>query len=106
MEFEALWQKIVEGLAEPLLLNLPDDAGEGGRFHAWHDLGGDGRPEAIWTKPLQGEKQIRLPQHKADYRKVYEAVRDGRCDGPRACREIASRGHYIYAVIRHFGGLP
>lgn len=104
MEFDALWQKMTQALREPELITVPEQApGEQPeRFHAWYDPGGDGKPEAIWTKPFQGAKQVRLPHRREDFMKVYEAVQNGTRD-PDALREAALRGHYLWALMKRFG---
>src|SRR5690606_20857853 len=110
---DALWQRLVTALAEPELHAVPD-ANE--RFHAWFDPGGDGKPPAIWTKPLQGAKQVRLPHRREAFRTVYDFVEQGdfakqggatpACDLVAACREITLRGHYLYSLMRAHGWEP
>ncbi len=101
-EFAALWQRITAALREPALYHVE---GSDERFHAWYDAGGDGKPESVWTKPLQGAKQVRLPQTEADYRKVFDAVRaqGDSIPAPERLREVTLRGHYLHTVMRHFG---
>lgn len=101
-EFTQMWRRLTDALREPALYQVE---GSDERFHAWYDAGGDGKPESIWTKPLQGAKQVRLPQTEADYRSVFEAVRadDGSAVTPDHLREVTLRGHYLYTVMRHFG---
>lgn len=102
-QFEPLWQAMTTALREPALLSVegtPSERPE--RFHAWYDRGGDGKPEAIWTKPFQGEKQVRLPHRYEDFAKVHQAVRQGTRD-PEALRQVALRGHYLYTLMRRFG---
>ena len=64
LNFDLLWQEMTLALREPALLSAGESADGVDRFHAWYDAGGDGKPEAIWTKPLQGKKQVRLPHHR------------------------------------------
>lgn len=100
MDFAELWRRITQGLSEPELFTV---RGSDERFHAWHDPGGDGKPEAIWTKPLQGDKQVRLSQREANYRAVYDAWQNGGSDDAASYREVTLRGHYIFTVMHAYG---
>lgn len=107
--FDALWQTMTQALREPVLLAVHPATTPGAdgveRFHAWFDPGGDGKPEAIWTKPLQGTKQVRLSHRRKDFRRVYDAVTRG-THGPEQVRDVTLRGHYLYTLMRHYGWTP
>jgi len=98
--FPEMWHRLTQALVEPSLFTVP---GTDERFHAWYDAGGDGKEPAVWTKPLQGAKQVRLPQHERDYRRVYEAARAGTCSTPTDAQKVTARGHYIYTVLLTHG---
>lgn len=97
MSFDERWRRLTAALSEPRLYTVED--GEE-RFHAWHDPGGDGKPEAIWTKPLQGAKQVRLPLRKENFALIDAAVRAGTRPDADACRDLTLRGHYIYTILQ------
>jgi len=106
MEFERLWDTMTQALHEPVLLSVTGARAEPGeRFHAWFDPGGDGKPEAVWTKPYHGERQVRLPHRKEEFAKVYEAALRGVRD-PESLRAMTLRGHYLFELMKHFGLEP
>lgn len=124
-DFDVLWRTMTQALREPVLLSVPEtisetrtgasaskatadtalDPGAVERFHAWFDPGGDDKPEVIWTKPLQGKKQVRLSHRRDDFRRVYEAVTQG-THAPSQLRDLVLRGHYLYTLMRHHGWTP
>lgn len=108
MEFEAVWKELTEHLHEPALIEITET---GERFHAWYDRGGDGKPESIWTKPLQGDKQVRLSHRQENFRRVYDAAVSARSAGSAGLAaagtfsDITLRGHYLYAILKELGAV-
>lgn len=93
----ALWPRLERALEAPLTVAVATGATPE-RYIFWSLA--DEKGPAIWSKPLQGEKQPRLPHRPKALASVIAAWRQTQHSAPAAYRDVTLRGHALFALLQ------
>lgn len=98
---EGAWQCVSEWLKTPRLL---ETAG-GERFHAWFVVDAGDPRGAVWTKPLSGQRQVRLKHTPENLARVAKHWAITQAQEDNAYAELTLRGAYLLVILLESGAV-